>query len=39
MKKVGISADGIFALVLGVVITVIAVKNSVGEAKFIINNE
>ena len=39
MKKVGISAGGIFALILGVVITVIAVKNSVGKAKFIINNE
>ena len=33
MKKVGISADGIFALVLG------NEENSVGEAKFIINNE
>lgn len=39
MKKVGISADGIFALVLGVVITVIAVKKSVGKAKFIINKK
>ena len=33
MKKVGISAGGIFALVLG------NEEKSVGEAKFIVNNE
>ncbi len=33
MKKIGISADGIFALVLG------NEEKSVGEAKFIINNK
>ena len=38
VKKAGFAVDGIFAVALGLIITVSAVKNIVAEAKYIIND-
>lgn len=38
VRKVGFAVDGIFAIVLGLVITVSAVKSIITEAKYIIND-
>jgi divalent metal cation (Fe/Co/Zn/Cd) transporter len=38
VTKINFAADGIFAIVTGLIITVSAVKNVINESKFLINN-
>lgn len=38
ITKINFAADGLFAVVIGIIVTVSAIKNVIKEAKFIINN-
>lgn len=38
ITKVNFAADGIFAIIIGTVVTVSAVKNTIEQSKFLINN-
>ena len=38
ITKVNFAADGIFAIIIGTAVTVSAVKNTIEQSKFLINN-